>query len=372
MTKKEICEQSKAVLETFCVEGEMVGLTGYGNGHINDTFLVEYKNDNGIKKYIFQRVNSEVFADPEALMENSLLVTSFLKKKIAQKGGDPSRQTQTFIPNRDGKYLSRDAAGNYWRLSDFIEGTSCLDQARDKEDFYQSAVSFGEFQGMLADFDASKLHETIPDFHNTPVRYQTFLQAVEEDVCGRRALVEKEIDFFLRHKEDMEVCANKLQRGELPLRVTHNDTKLNNILIDDATGKGICVIDLDTVMPGLSIFDFGDSIRFGANTAAEDEVDLSKVSLELDHFEAYVKGFLEGCNGSLTEAEVEMLPFGAKTMTLECGMRFLTDYLRGDTYFRIHREGQNLDRCRTQIALVEDMEKKWQQMAEIVSGYCKS
>lgn len=369
MTKKEICEQSQAVLDTFCVEGELVEIAGYGNGHINDTFLVKYKNGDSVKKYIFQRVNSEVFADPEALMENSLLVTSFLKKKITEKGGDPARQTQTFIPNRDGKYLSRDASGNYWRLSDFIEGTSCLDQARDKEDFYQSAVSFGEFQGMLADFDASRLHETIPDFHNTPVRYQTFLRAVEADVCGRRASVEKEIDFFVRHKEDMEVCADKLKAGVLPLRVTHNDTKLNNILIDDATGKGICVIDLDTVMPGLSIFDFGDSIRFGANTAAEDEVDLSKVSLELDYFDAYVKGFLEGCDGSLTDAEVEMLPFGAKTMTLECGMRFLTDYLQGDTYFRIHREGQNLDRCRTQIALVEDMEKKWQQMAEIVSGY---
>lgn len=370
MTKKEICEQSKAVLETFCVEGEVIEFVGYGNGHINDTFLVKCKNDTGVRKYIFQRVNSEVFANPEALMENSLLVTSFLKEKIKEKGGDPSRQTQTFIPNRDGNYLSIDATGNYWRLSDFIEGTSCLDQARDKEDFYQSAVSFGEFQGMLADFDASRLHETIPDFHNTPARYQTFLRAVEEDVCGRRASVEKEIDFFVRHKEDMEVCANKLSAGELPLRVTHNDTKLNNILIDNATGKGICVIDLDTVMPGLSIFDFGDSIRFGANTAAEDETDLSKVSLELDYFDAYVKGFLEGCGGSLTDAEVEMLPFGAKTMTLECGMRFLTDYLQGDTYFRIHREKQNLDRCRTQIALVEDMEKKWQQMADIVSGYC--
>lgn len=371
MIKKEIGAQIKAVLDTFCVDGEVIECEGYGNGHINDTFLVTYRSEKRIKKYIFQRINTEVFSEPEELMENTLLVTTFLKEKIEAKGGDSSRQTQTFIPNRDGKYFSRDASGGYWRMTYFIEGTRCLDQARDKEDFYQSAVSFGEFQGMLADFDASKLHETIPDFHNTPARYQTFLRAVEEDACGRRALVEKEIDFFVRHKEDMEVCANKLKAGELPLRVTHNDTKLNNILIDDVSGKGLCVIDLDTVMPGLSVFDFGDSIRFGANTAAEDEVDLTKVNLELDYFDAYVKGFLEGCDGSLVDAEVEMLPFGAKTMTLECGMRFLTDYLQGDTYFRIHREGQNLDRCRTQIALVEDMERKWSEMSAIVDKYRK-
>lgn len=369
MTRKEICEQSRAVLEAFSVEGEVIELVGYGNGHINDTFLAKYKSDDGIKKYIFQRINSDVFARPEQLMENSLLVTSFLKEKIAERGGDPKRETQTFVPARDGKFFVKDASGNYWRMTDFIEGTSCLDQARNKEDFYASAVSFGGFQGLLADFDASKLYETIPDFHNTPVRYETFLRAVEADICGRRESVAEEIDFFIRHKEDMELCANELKAGRLPLRVTHNDTKLNNILLDNATGKGICVIDLDTVMPGLSIFDFGDSIRFGANTATEDEQDLSKVSLELSYFEAYVKGFLEGCGGSLTDREIEMLPFGAKTMTLECGMRFLTDYLQGDSYFRIHREGQNLDRCRTQIALVKDMEQKWDEMEAIVGRY---
>ena len=211
------------------------------------------------------------------------------------------------------------------------------------------------------------MYEVIPDFHNTPLRYKTFLQAVKEDKCDRAKEVQDEIMFFIKREEDMEYCKRCLEEGKLPLRVTHNDTKLNNVMIDNKTGNGLCVIDLDTVMPGLSIFDFGDSIRFGANTATEDEKDLSKVNLDLELFEEYVKGYLKGCEGSLTDTEIAMLPYGAKTMTLECGMRFLTDYIEGDVYFRIHKPEHNLDRCHTQMSLVLDMERKWNEMNEIVS-----
>ena len=366
MTREELCSKIDSAKEAFDFGSKIVSCEKYGSGHINDTFLAVCENGS---RYILQRMNHEIFTDPEGLMETIESVTSFIKTKIEERGGDSKRETLNVVKTKEGKPYYKDEIGSYWRVYLFIEDATSFDQVKDKEDFYQSAVSFGNFQNLLAEFDASQLVETIPNFHNTPVRYETFMKAVEADVCGRAASVQKEIDFFINHKDDMALCANKLAAGELPLRVTHNDTKLNNIMIDNATGKGICVIDLDTVMPGLAVFDFGDSIRFGANTAAEDEQDLSKVSLDLELFEVYVKGYLEGCNGSLTDAEIEMLPYGAKTMTMECGMRFLTDYLEGDHYFRIHREGHNLDRCHTQIALVEDMEKKWDEMQQIVAKY---
>ena len=237
------------------------------------------------------------------------------------------------------------------------------------EDFYESGKAFGRFQGLLAEYPAGQLTETIKDFHNTPVRYENFLKAVKEDACGRVSLVEEEIRFLTDRAGEMGIAMEMLEKKELPLRVTHNDTKLNNIMIDDETGKAVCVIDLDTIMPGLSIFDFGDAIRFGANTGAEDEADLTKVSLSMPLFEIYTRGFLEGCDGNLTENEIQMLPWGAKLMTLECGMRFLTDYLEGDHYFRIHREGHNLDRARCQFALVADMEKHWEEMMSAVNRF---
>ena len=237
------------------------------------------------------------------------------------------------------------------------------------EDFYESAVAFGNFQRLLADYPADTLHETIKGFHDTRARFEVFKQAVAQDVCGRAASVDREIEFVLAHEEIARVLGEFQEKGLVPLRVTHNDTKLNNIMIDNTTRKGICVIDLDTVMPGLAVNDFGDSIRFGASTGAEDEKDLSKVSCSMELFEIYVKGFLQGCAGSLTPTEVELLPMGAKVMTYECGMRFLTDYLQGDHYFKIHREEHNLDRARTQFKLVEDMEAKWDIMKEIVYRY---
>ena len=278
-------------------------------------------------------------------------------------------ETLNIIPAKDGKPYFVDSKGEYWRSYKFITDAKCCDQVEKPEDFYESALAFGNFQRLLADYPADTLHETIRGFHDTRARFEVFRQAVEKDVCGRADSVQKEIEFVLSHEDVANVFGKIQENGEVPLRVTHNDTKLNNIMIDKATGKGICVIDLDTVMPGLAMNDFGDSIRFGASTAAEDEQDLSKVSCSMELFEIYVKGFLEGCGGSLTPREVELLPMGAKVMTYECGMRFLTDYLEGDHYFKIHREGHNLDRARTQFKLVEDMENKWDTMMEIVRRY---
>ena len=259
--------------------------------------------------------------------------------------------------------------GEYWRVYLLIEDATCYDQVQNDEDFYQSAFVFGNFQRLLADYPAETLHETIPDFHNTVKRFGDFKKAVAEDACGRAADVQKEIQFVLEREQLAHTLVDLQNAGKLPLRVTHNDTKLNNIMIDDVTHKGICVIDLDTVMPGLSLNDFGDSIRFGASTAAEDEVDLAKVSCDLHLFEVYVKGFIEGCAGALTKTELDLLAIGARMMTFECGMRFLTDYLEGEHYFKIHRENQNLDRCRTQFCLVADMEAKEKEMQEIVAKY---
>ena len=370
MTREEYCIKIDEAIEGIAFDGEYMDHERYGHGHINDTFLIRFKKEDGtIEKYILQRMNHEIFKDPAQLMKNICGVTTFLKEKIIEAGGDVNRETLNVVNTKDGKPFYVDSIGSYWRAYLFIEDTVCYEQVEKAEDFYQSAFAFGHFQKLLEDFDASSLYETIPNFHNTPARYKVFEEAVEKDICNRAFEVREEIAFLRQHKQEMEICMELQKKGELPLKVTHNDTKLNNIMMDKTTGKGICVIDLDTIMPGLSIFDFGDSIRFGANTASEDETDLSKVTLDLNLFEAYTRGFLEGCEGSLTEKEVEMLPMGAKTMTMECGMRFLTDYLQGDRYFRIHREKHNLERCKTQLKLVQEMESKWEGMKQVVEKY---
>lgn len=367
MGREEACRGIEEAIGQFALKGALLGYAPYGSGHINDTFCVTDRDENGVEhRYILQRMNTEIFRNVDELMENVCGVTQFLSKKIAERGGDPERETLNIVLTKDGKNYYKDSYGACWRVYLFIDDTFSYNLAENADDFYQSALAFGQFQSLLADYPAATLHETIPDFHNTAKRYETFLKAVEADVCGRAAKVQDEIRFVMEHEADTRVLGDLLAKGELPLRVTHNDTKLNNVLIDKKTGKAICVIDLDTVMPGLSVNDFGDSIRFGASTALEDEQDLSKVSCDMGLFEIYTKGFLESCGARLTEKEVEMLPMGAKIMTLECGMRFLTDYLEGDHYFHIHREDHNLDRCRTQFKLVADMEQKWEQMQAIV------
>ena len=361
MEEKDLTGQAREIISHFRLQGVQQSVRPYGSGHINDTFLVT-----GDPMYILQRMNRNIFQKPFEVMENILGVTSFLKEKIKALGGDELRETLTIISTKDGQPLYQDASGNFWRMYYFIKDAVSYDKVETKQDFYESAVTFGNFQQLLADYPAECLHETIPGFHDTGARYETFLHAIKKDVCGRVKSVEMEINFFKERTDTVSVLGKLLSDGKLPLRVTHNDTKLNNIMIDKKTRKGICVIDLDTVMPGLAVHDFGDAIRFGASTGAEDEPDLSKIHCDLELFELYTKGFLKGCQGSLTELEFAMLPMGAKVMTYECGMRFLTDYLQGDTYFKIHREGQNLDRCRTQMKLVADMEAKWQQMEQIV------
>ena len=353
-------------LKAFQFNGTVIETKPFGNGHINDTFLLEMEDG---EKNILQRMNTNIFLKPVELMENIMNVTSFLRKKIVNYGGDPERETLNVILTYEGYPYYKDSRSFYWRAYKFIKDAICYDEVRTPEDFYQSALAFGNFQKLLADFPAESLHETIEGFHDTRARFAVFKKAVEEDICHRATDVQDEIAFVLAHEDTANVFAELIDEGKLPLRVTHNDTKLNNIMMDRETGKGICVIDLDTVMPGLAMNDFGDSIRFGASTAAEDEKDLDKVWCSMELFDIYAKGFIEGCAGKLTDLEIDLMPMGAKVMTYECGMRFLTDYLQGDVYFKTHYEGQNLDRARTQFKLVEDMENKWETMCSIVAKY---
>ena len=352
---------TEKVLQAFQLDAAPVSCERYGFGHINVTYLVVTESG---RRYILQKINNSIFKDVAGLMGNIAAVTKYLRKIVT----DP-RGVLTLVPTKDGKDYLRYEDGSFWRVYDFVEQSLCLQAPETPEDFYQSAVAFGNFQQQLKDFPAETLCEVIPNFHNTVDRYRIFKEALAADVCGRAASVKAEIDFALAREQEAGTLVNMLAEGRLPLRVTHNDTKLNNVMLDEATRKPLCVIDLDTTMPGLSLYDFGDSIRFGAATAAEDEKDLDKMVMDLSLFETYTKGFLSACPG-LTENERDMLPMGAKLMTLECGVRFLTDYLSGDTYFATHYEGQNLDRCRTQFKLVADMEPKWEDMKRIVAE-CK-
>ena len=354
------------IIRNFAIDGEVVSITPYGSGHINETKLIEMSTG---EYYILQKINHKVFKDPAALMENYVGVTSYLRGIIEAAGGDPMRETLNVINTKDGKKFFFSDEGEYWRLLVFVGDSLSYDKVEDPNQFYMSAVAFGNFQYLLRDYPAATLHETIVNFHNTPDRIRLFEEALEKDVCGRAKDVREEIDFVLSRREFAKTLEVAREEGRLPLRVTHNDTKLNNILFDKNTGKALCIVDLDTIMPGYSVNDFGDSIRFGATTALEDEKDLSKVNFDISLYELYVKGFIEGTRGGLTECEMELLPIGAMMMTFECGTRFLTDYLSGDTYFKVHREGHNLDRARNQFKLVSDMEKCLPEMREIVKKY---
>ena len=346
----------------FQTVGTPAACIQYGNGHINSTLLVTTDAGN---KYILQRINKYVFKQPENVVANARGVTEFLREKT----GDPHSALH-YIPDTTGKFCHCDDEGEYWRMYDFVEAI-CLEAPESLEDFYQSAVAFGTFQAQLSDYPVETLHEIIPNFHNTPDRYRQLKEAIAADTAGRKASVEAEIAFALSQEELGGTLQKLLEAGELPLRVTHNDTKLNNVLLDAQKRTALCVIDLDTVMPGLSAFDFGDSIRFGTATAKEDTEDLSTMRMDLELFEAYTKGFLTAAT-ALTDKEVEVLPYGAMIMTLEVGVRFLTDYLMGDVYFRTHYPEHNLVRCRTQFALLKDMLTKREEMDRIVAQVAKS
>lgn len=357
----------KKIAEAFQIEGEYINAAPYGEGHINSTFLLETTAD----KYILQKINSNVFPHPEEVMDNVVMVTEFLKDKIEKAGGDSRRETLTVIPTKAGESYLKTDDGDFYRVYVFIDNAISYQVVENPEDFYNAACAFGKFQNMLADFDASKLHETIKNFHNTKTRYDDFEKAVSDNKSGKAESVREEIEFAMARRKDASIIVDGIADGRIPLRVTHNDTKLNNVMVDEKTGVGICVIDLDTVMSGSLLYDFGDSIRFGTNPASEDEKDLSKVYCDLNLFEQYVNGFLSQLGDSITKEEIELLPMSAKLMTLECGIRFLGDHLNGDVYFKVHRENHNLDRARTQFKMVADMEEKMDEMKAIVSKYVK-
>ena len=340
----------------FKVEGTPVDCKAFGHGHINYTYKVTTDRH---KQYVLQRINKNVFKDPEAVMENVSAVSEFLRERVE----DP-RAALRFIPTESGKYFHKDGRGEYWRVYEFVGGF-CLEAPESEADFYESAIAFGNFQEMLSDFPAEKLHETIPEFHNTLHRSAQFEDACEQDMYNRAKKVAPEIGFVVARKGEAGTLQRMRESGELPLRVTHNDTKLNNVLLDTETRKALCVLDLDTVMPGLSLYDYGDSIRFGASTAPEDEKDLSRVHIDLNMFRIYTLGYLKACP-SMTPAEIRMLPWGARIITLELGVRFLTDYLEGDQYFKIAYPDHNLVRAKAQLRLVEDMEEHWDEMEKIV------
>ncbi len=353
----------------FLTQGELKSIHPYGNGHINDTYIALSQDSCKEHKYILQKLNTSVFKSPDILMHNFVSVTSHLKKKIEETGGDPERECLICLKTKSGEDFYVSPEGEYWRLLLFVSDSKCYERVENPRQFYESAIAFGNFQRLLSDYPMNELKETIKNFHNTRDRYRLFSEAVDKDCCGRLNNCLAEVDFVKKREEFCSLFENEHEAGRLPLRVTHNDTKLNNILFDEKTDKPICVIDLDTVMPGYAVNDFGDSIRFGANTADEDERDLSLVEFDMSLFEIYTKGFIQGAHGALLKSEIELLPYSAIMMTLECGMRFLTDYLSGDTYFKIHRDGHNLDRARVHFKLVSEMEKNLDKMKDIVNKY---
>lgn len=365
-------KQLNEIASRFQLHGDFISGKPYGSGHINDTFAV-YMNQGGVLvRYVLQRINHGVFTKPKQLMENIARVCEHNLKTCSDLDlPEPSRRVLTVIPARDGHPYVIDEENYYWRSYIFIENSKTYDSIENKEQAYEAAKSFGNFQKLLANLEGDRLHETIPDFHNTSARYQNLVRAIEADSSNRAASVRKEIDFFTSRESDTGRLISLMQEGTLPERVTHNDCKLNNVMIDDNTGEGICVIDLDTVMPGSALYDFGDMVRTATSPALEDEPDTSKVTMQMPMFEAIVKGYLTGAGSMLCAAELEELPFSGKLITLEIGMRFLTDYLEGDQYFKIHREQHNLDRCRTQIALVQSIEAQIEAMNSVVQTISK-
>ena len=363
MINKEIV----TAFEAFERGGSIVSVNQITAGLINATYLIETDKN---EKYILQKINTFVFRNPDELMANIVGVTKYLTDKIKEAGGDYKRENLNFLPCSSGKYYFRDKNNDAWRMYIYVDDALTYNIPKDSNTFRNAGRSFGRFMKLLDGYPAETLFETIRNFHYTPARYENFLKAVEADVKGRKAECTEEINFVNARKTDTHKLTDLIAEGVLPLRVTHNDTKINNVLFDINTDKGICVIDLDTIMPGLSLYDFGDSIRSGANKAAEDEPDLSKVGIDLNLFELFADGFLSETAESLNDAEIENLAFGAKLMTFECGMRFLTDYLEGDVYFRTTYAEHNIVRARNQFKLVADMEAHMDEMNEIIAK-CK-
>lgn len=367
MTRDEACRKIGEAIAAYSHIGPLTACALYGNGHINDTFLAVTQTG---RRYILQRINHEVFPHPGQIMANIEGVTAHIRRRAEAAGEDPDRATLTIVRCNDGKSFFTDSIGCSWRMYDFVEGTVARDRVENADDFRACGKAFGRFQGLLCDYPAKDLYEAIPDFHNTPVRYEALMRAVRADACDRVRTVEKELEFVQKQSDFVKLLEQAHASGDLPLRVTHNDTKLNNILFDASTGAPVCVIDLDTVMPGSLLYDFGDSVRFAANNGAEDDTDLSRIWLDLDRYREYLSGFLAGVQDSITGEERELLPMSVFILTYELALRFATDYLNGDTYFRIRYPEHNLVRTRAQIRLMEDIDGKLDRMAQIVREEC--
>ena len=353
----------KDILSQFPFEGNLKSINAIDEGHINTTYSADF----GKQKYIIQKINTSVFNNPDELMQNITAVTEHLSSVLQAEGEDPSRQTLHFLKSSLGKAYYKSDDGSCWRSYVYLDNCYTVDSLCSEDEIYEAARAFGKFQYLLRDFSSENLFETIKDFHHTPKRLEALRLAVKEDKAGRASSVKKEIEFFFDRKKDTEVIINLLENGSLPSRVAHNDTKINNVLFDCNTKKATCVIDLDTIMLGTSLYDFGDGIRTSAATAQEDEKDTDKMGINLSTYGRYVSGYLDGTNGELNATERELLPFSAKLMTLECAMRFLTDYINGDTYFRIKYPEHNLVRARAQMKLVCDIEDKLEEMKKITS-----
>lgn len=352
------------ISKQFTIHGDFSKAEPYGNGHINDTYCVDFRQSGTLVRYIFQRVNHKIFKDVPALMNNIERVTKHSQQKLAAANDpDATRKSLTVLQSVDGTPYVNDDDGNFWRAYLFIEGAQTYDLIEKTEWAFEAAKSFGEFQKLLVDLPGGRLTETIPNFHHTRNRFDTLMAAVEADSHNRAAEVKAEIEFAIEREAMVDVLLDLHASGAIPERVTHNDTKINNVMLDDKTGKGVCVIDLDTTMPGLALYDFGDMIRTASNSAAEDEQDLSKVYSRGEMFETLVTGYLSSAGDFLNQIEKDHLAHSGKLLSFECGMRFLTDYLQGDVYFKTKREGHNLDRCRTQFRLVQSIQEQeddWQ------------
>lgn len=359
----------KHVLPEFAFEGKYLSVSELNSGIINNTYHLVYMLEDGKERhYTLQHINSYVFKDPVAVMRNIQRVTDYLRHSLERDGLDPQRRVLRLKPTRDGGVFYRDRQGGVWRAYDFIERATAYDRPQRPEDFYQVGRAFGEFQKRLCGFPAEQLTETIPNFHNTTRRFYDFVRALSEDKAGRAGSVEAEIDALFDRRKMMNQIVQRLEDGRLPMRVTHNDTKINNVMLDDETGQALCVIDLDTVMPGSALYDFGDAVRFGASTADEDEPDTSLIGLDMEKYALFTQGFLQETRGFLSEEELRLLPLGVKVITCELAMRFLTDYLDGDPYFKIKSPEHNLIRARAQLALLRDVERREGEMARVVAG----
>ena len=366
----EIDNEIVKVCRHFNIKGEPVSQSVFTDGHINTTLLITFQDEGEIKKYLVQGINTHVFKNPEELMENIVNVTTYLRNKIAENGGNPERETLTFLKAENGKYYFY-VGDKCWRAYNFIDNSHTCNKIENKKLFENAGRSFGNFQKYLTDYPMHTLHETIKDFHHTPKRFDNLEASIANNAANRADSVQKEIEFAMKRRPEAGRLLTLYKKGLIPLRVTHNDTKLNNILFDDETNDGICVIDLDTIMPGFSLYDFGDAIRFGGNTTIEDDDNLDNVKISLELFESYTEGFLSASAKALTMAEVENLAFSAMLMTLECGIRFLTDYLDGDVYFKTKYPEHNLVRARNQFKLVYEIEQHMDEMNDIVMNIYK-